>query len=102
MRAEDARRIGLGLADRSRMLEQRAETAAFNPGIGTEQILTEEIEEYPPGRRLGEGDAALVPGRSPGILGKVHIVEQRFVEGRQDVALISLDRRHDATGDEGN
>ena len=68
VRAEDARRIFLVLADRARMIEQRAEAADADRKVGAQQVFAEVVEEDPAHRRLEKSRAALVAGRVPRIL----------------------------------
>ena len=46
---------------------------------------------------LGEGDAALVSWCRPGVLAKPGIVREHARVGRQELSLIAMDRRKDAT-----
>ncbi|MNZ92395.1 hypothetical protein D3C78_1114190 [compost metagenome] len=83
------------------MVEHRAEVAALDAAVGTEQVFAKEIEEHPADRRLGEGDAALVPRRRPGVLLLQGVAQQRIGERRQQVFEVALDRGHHPPGDKG-
>ena len=73
------------------MVEQRAEHAALDPHIDAEHILAQEVEKGAPGRMLGEGDAALVPRRRPGMLAKPGIIREHARIGRQELRLVAMD-----------
>ncbi|MCY1529202.1 hypothetical protein D9M68_643350 [compost metagenome] len=99
--AEDPRGIGFRLADRAAVVEYRAEVAALDAAVGTKQVLAEEVEEHPAHRRFGEGDAALVPRRCPGVLLLQGVADQRIGERWQQVLEVALDRGHHPPGDKG-
>lgn len=67
MGAEYARRIALAGANRAAVVEQRSQLADRDREIGSEQLLSEELEEGAARRMLQEGDAAGVARRVPGI-----------------------------------
>ena len=100
MRAEDARRVLLALGHHARMVEERPERAALDAHVGAEEVLAHEIEEGAAGGQLGEGDAALVSGRRPGVLAQLRVHRERARVRRQQLGAVALDRRHHATGDE--
>ena len=68
MRAEHARRVLLVLADRARVVEQRAQAPDADRQVRAQQVLAEVVEEDPADRRLEERGAARVARRVPRVL----------------------------------
>src|SRR5471030_94181 len=65
MRAKDTCGISFGLFNRSAVVEQRPQCTTFDTGIGTEQILTEEIKEFTAYGCFSKSNATLVTRGSP-------------------------------------
>ena len=100
MRAEHAGRVLLAAGDRTGVVQQRAERAAFDTHIDSEHVFAHEIEERAAGRDFGECDAALVARRRPGMFAQHGVVGDCARERRQNLRGIAMDGGHHATRDE--
>ncbi|MNU79357.1 hypothetical protein D3C71_689710 [compost metagenome] len=83
--AEVARGLVLGLLDRAGVVQQRAQLRHRNRQIAAQRVLTIELVEGTPDRRLGEGHAAGMARRMPGIVRLGSVMDQRLEERRQQV-----------------
>ena len=81
------------------MIEQTADAAAFDAGVGAEEILTVEVVELFAFRTFGEADAALVTGRRPRVFMVVLVVfPDRLHQRRQKQSAVAFDRGLNAVG----
>ncbi len=97
--AENPRRVPFAFADRSRMIQQRAQRPHRNRKIGTENRFTEKVEKGAAGRRTQKTGTAGMPRRMPRIFVHFGKIGQRTEHRRQNKPAVSIRRRQNTAAD---
>ena len=101
VRAEDARRIALGVARGADVVEPGAERRGRDAEVRPEQVFAKKLVELHADRVFEVGDAAHVARRIPGVGALVGVALQLLEVRRQQLLVVALDCEVHAVRDKG-